>query len=179
MAKPTATYPQNHINIDITSDNEGNQYIRQTMRPVAPMTFFGRLGGEIELAEVGRDNRVRGVFSLATDWQDYGVDGRTTGWVRVTVWGRAAEVLAANVTKGDQLIVTAESITTLIGCDTSGRVRVNDNNEPRISTEITLDGFQLVSNGGRSGGGRRGGSTLSYGDNTDLPPANTQDEIPF
>ena len=178
MATPTATYAQNHINIDITNDTDGNQYIRQTMRPVAPMTFFGRLGGEIELAEVGRDNRVRGVFSLATDWQDYNVEGRTTGWVRVTVWGRAAEVLADNVSTGDQLIITAESITTLISCDEAGRVRVNDNNEPRISTEITLDGFQLVSNGGRSAGGRRGGSTLSYGDDAPVAP-NDMDDIPF
>ena len=179
MATPTTNYPQNNVNIDITSDTDGNQYIRQTMRPIAPMTFFGRLGGDIELAEVGRDKRVRGVFSLATDWQDYGVEGRTTGWVRVTVWGGAAEALAANVSKGDQLIVTAESITTLISCDNAGRVRVNDKDEPRISTEITLDGFQLVSNGGRSGGGRRGGSTLSYGDDTDMPSAPASDEIPF
>ena len=70
MATPTATYPKNHINIDITSDSDGNQYIRQTMRPVAPMTFFGRLGGEIELAEVGRDKRLRGVFSLTTVSKD-------------------------------------------------------------------------------------------------------------
>ena len=98
----------------------------------------------------------------------------------MTVWGRAAEVLAENVAKGDQLIVTAERITTLISCDSAGRVRVNDNNEPRISTEITLDGFQLVANGGRSSGSRRGGSNrLSYGDSDDVSPSPAQDDIPF
>ena len=34
----TPNYPQNNVNIDITSDTDGNQYIRQTMRPIAPMT---------------------------------------------------------------------------------------------------------------------------------------------
>lgn len=174
MASPNAR-PQNLPNTDITKDDEGNQYIRHSIRPVAPVTFYGRLGSDIELEEVSHDKK-RATFTLARDWQDYGQDERTVGWLRVTAWNGAAEVLAKTKKKGDPLLLTTERITTLIVCDKKGRVQLTEAGLPRIIIEVTVDNFELA------GGSRRNGRNASLNvedDEEDYSEEENGDEIPF
>lgn len=183
------TRPANLSNINVTQDSEGRHYIRQTIRPLAPMVFQGRLGGEVELDHVGKDNIARANFSLATDWQEVGQDLRTTGWVRVTAWRGAAEAIAQHVSKGDQIIITASEVVTLVSLEANGVIRTNDSGEPRVSTEITVDSFRLLANGGSRNNARNGSVDFSeeassatgidFGNfNGSNPPADL-DDAPF
>lgn len=180
MATNTSPRPANLSNINVTQDGEGKHYIRQAIRPVAPMVFQGRLGGEVELDHVGKDNIARANFSLATDWQEIGQDVRTTGWIRVTAWRGAAEAIAQHVSKGDQIIVTATEVVTLVSLEANGQMRTSDAGEPRVSTEITVDSFRLLANGTRSNSGTRSSVVdFSGSNNSDNDAPQDLDNIPF
>ena len=73
--------------------------------------LIGHLGNDPELKDVGNGKRVLR-FRMATNERYKGADGEwkdNSQWHPVVVWGKQAEKLAAQVTKGSGLVVAGES----------------------------------------------------------------------
>jgi single-strand DNA-binding protein len=99
--------------------------------------FIGNVGNEIELKET-KTGKQYCKLSVAAP-QGFGRDDGTY-WVRLTAWGKAAEVLAQYAKKGDRLYVEATATLNVFEKD----------GVKRETTEFHLRDFVLL--GGRGHG---------------------------
>ena len=135
--------------------------------------FIGRLGKDVELRYMPSGKAVAN-FSLACgdDYKDKetGQKVEQTNWIKVSMFGRPAEVIAEYCKKGSRLFVTGKQVTR--------KWQDKDGND-RYSTEIIASEFQMldtrsVSDSGQSDTQRQeavAGETQGGGD--------FSDDIPF
>jgi single-strand DNA-binding protein len=149
------------------------------------ITLAGNLGRDPEMRYM-QDGTAVTNFSVAVN-DGYG-DNKKTIWVRVSVWGKRAEVANQYLTKGSKILV-------------EGRLRTDANGNPqtwtaqdgtvRANYEVTATDFAFIGsrgdsegyNGpsddddgpGYSGGGNSGGG----GSSRASQPAVEEDDIPF
>lgn len=114
---------------------------------VNKVILLGRLGNNPEVRTT-QNGIIVASLSLATN--DGMGENITTEWHRVTVFGKAAEVIQKYCTKGSQLFI-------------EGRLRTNKyqdkNGNMQYSTEIVANNFQFI------GGGNQGGNDSGYQNN--------------
>ncbi len=132
----------------------------------------GRLGRDPEMRYMPNGDAVTN-FSLATD-DGFG-DKKKTIWIRVSVWGKRAEVANQYLSKGSSVLV-------------EGRLRSDDNGGPRMYTrqdgtvaasyEVTATDFAFL--GSRQDAANyQGGDDDGGGQAYDNKPVVEEDDIPF
>lgn len=98
--------------------------------------LIGHLGADPELKEVGDGKRVLRM-RLATNERYKGADGvwkDNTEWHPVVVWGKQAERLATQVTKGSGLLVEGRLV---------HRSYETKEGEKRTATEVVLANYRV------------------------------------
>jgi single-strand DNA-binding protein len=138
------------------------------------LTIVGNLGNDPEMRYTPSGQAVTN-FSVATNRRWTGSDGQQqeeTVWIRVSTWGKLAEVCNQYLSKGRQVFcegrLTADR-------ETGGpRIWTDQNGNPRASYEMTALEVKFL--------GSRGNGGAGYGDapaEVDEAPGMTEDEIPF
>lgn len=94
--------------------------------------FIGRLGKDPETRYLPNGDAAVSV-SLAVGWKTKDKEG--TEWVRVSAFGRLAEIIAEYLKKGSQVYVAGRFTT---------RKWEDKNGETRYSTEIVADRMQML-----------------------------------
>lgn len=142
------------------------------------IVLVGHVGRDAELSYTQAGRAVCS-FSLATNrvWTDRNTNERQeeTTWFRVAIWGQQAEALHQYITKGAQVLVTANRV--------QARPFLGNDGQPRASLEVTANVVRLL--GGRGGTGGAPGFTdadYPYSGNAggnDYGGAQDVDDIPF
>lgn len=70
--------------------------------------FVGRMTKEVELRYTANTNTAIAKFSLAVD-TGYG-ENKKTSFLNMTAWGKTAEALGNNATKGTKLIIESQAV---------------------------------------------------------------------
>ncbi len=99
--------------------------------------LIGLLGQDPELKSIGKDQQLLRL-RLATNERYKGTDGEwksDTQWHAVVVWGKQAEKLAREVSKGSGLMVEGRLV---------HRKYETKTGETRFSTEVVLNDYQLI-----------------------------------
>jgi single-strand DNA-binding protein len=99
--------------------------------------LIGQLGQDPELKGLGKGQHLLRL-RLATNERYKGQDGEwksDTQWHAVVVWGKQAEKLAAEVTKGSGLLVEGRLV---------HRKYESKTGETRYSTEVVMSEYQLL-----------------------------------
>ncbi len=140
--------------------------------------FIGRLGKDPEIRYM-QDNTAIANISIAVgrSWKDKnsGEKKQETEWVRVSAFGRLAEIIGEYLRKGSQVFI-------------SGRMRTRkwqdkEGNE-RYTTEVIAEQLQMLGdpkNGGEGGGQRSAPAQQSRATGQQSQPASIDfdDDIPF
>ena len=137
------------------------------------VVIVGNLGTDPEMRYTPSGQAVTN-FSVATNrrWSDsQGNQQEETVWLRVSVWGRMAEVCNQYLAKGRQVLVEG---TMRPDPETGGpRIWTDQNGQPRASFELTGREVKFLGTRGDSGGDFGGDSGPGEA------PGLTEDEIPF
>lgn len=146
-------------------------------------TFSGRVGSDPEIRYLDGGSSVA-EFSLAVDrYGKKGSDKPAPIWLRVTVWGRRAQIIADHVKKGSSLIVQGE-----FGVDEWEKDgRKNTKLTLNCSQFTFLDSGRSAASGGGGGGGGRAGSASTRANAPAGPQFQSRqgsqpdydDEVPF
>lgn len=118
----------------------------------------GRLGQEIEVRKTKSDLSVANLSLGSTSKYK---DEENTSWMRCSVFGKSAEVLAQYCSKGDQLIITGEG---------EQRKYTDKEGVERTTFEIRVESWSF-------GAKSKKNETAASGN--DLPPPPDLDSIPF
>lgn len=123
-------------------------------------SFIGRLGRDPETRYTGGGEAVAN-FSLGVGWKTKNEDG--TEWVRVSCFGKLAELVTEYCKKGKQVFVM-------------GRLRTREyekDGQKRYATEIVADRIQFLGGGERQESGARPRAEATAG----VGPMD--DDVPF
>ncbi len=142
--------------------------------------LIGRIGQDPEMRYTPSGTAVTN-FSIATDrkWRDKaGALQEETTWHDIVCWGKQAEFVGEHCTKGRLVFVEGEI---------QKRSWDDKNGVKRISVEINAQVVRVLDRpqGGPQGGQQSGGSRPQRGQgfepspSYDLPPAETEDDVPF
>ncbi len=141
------------------------------------LVIVGNLGHDPDMRYTPSGQAVTN-FNVATSRKWTGSDGQQqeeTVWIRVSTWGKLAELCNQYLNKG-RLVLCEGRLT--VDRETGGpRIWTDQNGSPRASYEMTA--FEVKFLGGR------GDSDAGYDDASAAPaeavqdPGMTEDEIPF
>ncbi|MFN8523202.1 MAG: single-stranded DNA-binding protein [Chloroflexota bacterium] len=144
-------------------------------------TIVGNLGRDPDEPRYTSDGRPFVRFNVASTYRGRGQDGdnqERTEWIRVTAFGRLAEVVSQYLRRGSRVYVEGRLET---------RPWIDNQQQPQAGLEVLANDIQFMSNrsddeggrGPRDGGGpppRSGGGGRSEQQG---PPDNDLDDLPF
>lgn len=94
--------------------------------------FIGRLGADPEVRYTQGGKAVAN-FNLACGWK--GKESSGTEWIKVTAWGRLAEIIGEYLKKGSQVFISGRMST---------RKWQDQSGQDRYSTEIVASTMQML-----------------------------------
>jgi single-strand DNA-binding protein len=103
-------------------------------------TIIGNLGGDPDEPRYTADGRPFVRFNMASTYRGRGQDGETqekTEWVRVTVFGRQAEMVSQYLRKGSRIYVEGRL---------ESRPWIDNQQQPRAGLEVLANDVQFVTN---------------------------------
>lgn len=143
------------------------------MASLSKIFIIGNVGRDPELRMTANGRPVC-EFSVAVNRVSGGGQGgerqEQTDWYRVSCWGRLAETAQQIVTKGRLVFVEGRF---------AAREWTGNDQQKRISLEISADNFQMLDPRRDREGGMGGGGTQPPGDQPEGGPKFDPDEIPF
>jgi single-strand DNA-binding protein len=100
------------------------------------VSFFGRLTGEAEL-KTSQNGQNYTSFSVATQVRSRGQDGKNKSvFVTVSAFGKQGETIQQYFHKGNRIVVHGEVMDI--------RAWTGNDGQPRVSIDITMNGFDFV-----------------------------------
>lgn len=131
-------------------------------------SFIGRLGADPETRHTPNGNAVTNIrLAVGESWKDKttGEKQEKTEWVRITCYGKLAEICGQYLTKGSQAFFSGRMST---------RKWTDKEGNDRYSTEIIADRMQML-----GGGERQSGSSGGTGKSSEPSYDEFNDDIPF
>ena len=133
------------------------------MSDINQCTFTGRLGADPEVKSFQSGDRIANArLAVSQNWKDKQTGERKemTEWVRISAFGKLAEICGQYLKKGSQVYVEG-SLRTRKWTDKDG--------QERYTTEIRCDDMKML--GSRQGMGAPAGGGGGYDEPTDYAPA--------
>ncbi len=127
--------------------------------------FIGRVGQDPEVRYTQDGSAVANISLACTEtWKKDGQKQERTEWVRVTFFGKLAEIVGQYVQKGSLLYVSGKL--------TTRKYQDRDGND-RYSTEIRASEMKILGGGSGAGGQEKAASSQNtatgYGFDDDMP----------